>query len=732
MAGGRTFKVIFDGDSSGAESAAGRVTGSLDKVESHASKVSGALGDIGKIATGVAVGGFITQAPGFLKDAAEAAIEDEASTARLNQTLQNYVDTAGDAGGGMQELKRHTDDLIGSGQKLGFTDDDIRDSFGGLLTATGDAGKATERLGAAQDLARAKQIPLTEASKLLGKVTDENLQVLKRMGITLPDVANEADVLAAIQKKFAGQADTYAKSTAGQFEQAKIAWSEAAEGIGYGLLPVITKVTAFLAEQLPTVQALAGEWGGKFADGVELVTDNIDKLEPAMSAAGEAGQTVYDIFGPLITDIFGELVDVAKEVGPVFRDDMVPALQEVEPVLKPLGILAGVVAAGPIYLLLQAVKFLTPWVGDYLVVAIKILSVEITAGMKVYGLMVGSIQAVIGIFQAAGGAATTFIGFIKDIPSKLGDVPGLLKQKGIDMVTGFFGGAKELWDDGTKGVASVVGFVKAIPEKVGDVTKLLWDKGLDVLDGLFGGVKWVWDSEVRGWKIIFGFVQDIPDKVGDVAKLLWDKGEDVMDGLFEGVSAVWDNEVRGFKVITSAVLSIPDKVGDVARLLWDKGGDIGSGFVDGIVDGASKVAGGMADITVAVKHGLHDALQSAFDWAHNNLSIGLPSFDTPFGSFGGGSLGFPYVSVPYFAAGVRDFAGGLAVVGERGPELVALPRGANVFSNAESRGMLSGGGVTQVVHIHGDWHASDDARGRITQGDLSYFLGRELRAIGMN
>lgn len=48
--------------------------------------------------------------------------------------------------------------------------------------------------------------------------------------------------------------------------------------------------------------------------------------------------------------------------------------------------------------------------------------------------------------------------------------------------------------------------------------------------------------------------------------------------------------------------------------------------------------------------------------------------------------------IPGHANGVRNSPGGLAVVGERGPELVNLPKGADVFSNEESRKMTAGGG----------------------------------------
>jgi hypothetical protein len=40
--------------------------------------------------------------------------------------------------------------------------------------------------------------------------------------------------------------------------------------------------------------------------------------------------------------------------------------------------------------------------------------------------------------------------------------------------------------------------------------------------------------------------------------------------------------------------------------------------------------------------------------------------------------------VPGFATGVSNFAGGLAVVGEQGPELVSLPRGASVYPNGST------------------------------------------------
>jgi hypothetical protein len=52
--------------------------------------------------------------------------------------------------------------------------------------------------------------------------------------------------------------------------------------------------------------------------------------------------------------------------------------------------------------------------------------------------------------------------------------------------------------------------------------------------------------------------------------------------------------------------------------------------------------------------------------------------------------------VPGFAEGVENFGGGLALVGERGPELVNLPSGSDVLPF----GRGSGGGVTLNTTIH--------------------------------
>jgi hypothetical protein len=61
---------------------------------------------------------------------------------------------------------------------------------------------------------------------------------------------------------------------------------------------------------------------------------------------------------------------------------------------------------------------------------------------------------------------------------------------------------------------------------------------------------------------------------------------------------------------------------------------------------------------------------------------------------------------PAHAAGTLAAPGGLSLVGERGPELVSLPRGAGVLSALDTRGLLAalrggqGGGDVYVSTVN--------------------------------
>lgn len=84
------------------------------------------------------------------------------------------------------------------------------------------------------------------------------------------------------------------------------------------------------------------------------------------------------------------------------------------------------------------------------------------------------------------------------------------------------------------------------------------------------------------------------------------------------------------------------------------------------------------DILKNVAKGVGNSVIGLIEGAINGALSGIP--------------GSPKVSIPRFYKGVKNFEGGLAVVGDingRGGELVSLPRGSNVYSNQDSRDMIA-------------------------------------------
>ena len=88
-------------------------------------------------------------------------------------------------------------------------------------------------------------------------------------------------------------------------------------------------------------------------------------------------------------------------------------------------------------------------------------------------------------------------------------------------------------------------------------------------------------------------------------------------------------------------------------------------------------------------YGLVDKIRN-IDWGSVGKSIANAVIGFIEGAINGamkGIPGAPTVHIPRFARGVENFSGGLALVGERGPELVNLPRGSDVIPNNQIAGL---------------------------------------------
>lgn len=122
----------------------------------------------------------------------------------------------------------------------------------------------------------------------------------------------------------------------------------------------------------------------------------------------------------------------------------------------------------------------------------------------------------------------------------------------------------------------------------------------------------------------------------------------------------------------------------------------------------------MADDTLSALDRMANAIKGGgfLDILQGVLGLGLQLGSI--GAFGSKIATNINKSVPGYAGGTNFHPGGLAMVGERGPELVSMPRGSRVFTNRESMGMM------------GDKRPYFDLRGAVMTEDLL----RQMNAIG--
>jgi hypothetical protein len=75
-----------------------------------------------------------------------------------------------------------------------------------------------------------------------------------------------------------------------------------------------------------------------------------------------------------------------------------------------------------------------------------------------------------------------------------------------------------------------------------------------------------------------------------------------------------------------------------------------------------------------------------------------------------------------FASGTSFAPGGMALVGERGPELINLPRGSQVYNNQQTRNMTTNNSPTINFHINGGGNVVDQIKRAIRSRELNLNL----------
>jgi hypothetical protein len=241
-----------------------------------------------KVGAGIAAVSSFTDAVGstvqVLGEAIKKAQDDEESVNRLGASLKaNIV--------GWQGNTDAIEHAILQSQRLGFTDETLRDSLTVLVGATHDVGKAQEIMATAMDLARFKGIDLRTASEALIKVEGGHYKSLAQLGIKIAKNASTTEALAAVQKVATGQAEAFAKTTSGALLEAQIKIDERMEDLGRVLLPLVAgglDVVNGALDDVASAFEQAGKLSGPFVDALTFVNGTIGPVIDGVEGLGDS------------------------------------------------------------------------------------------------------------------------------------------------------------------------------------------------------------------------------------------------------------------------------------------------------------------------------------------------------------------------------------------------------------------------------------------------------------
>lgn len=207
------------------------------------------------------------------------------------------------------------------------------------------------------------------------------------------------------------------------------------------------------------------------------------------------------------------------------------------------------------------------------------------------------------------------------------------------------------------------------------------------------------------------FTKTLPDGIAAafnfvVEKVLWLK-----DNFFTVIG-----EIIGFFItlpIKIPILVAEAMIGAVKAVLSVDWGGVFSGIWQAMQGVWDKITG----IVVKAWQYIHD-LKWGEIFTNIGKDIANSIIDLVQGALNGalhGIPGHPHVTLPHFAQGVKNFSGGLAVVGENGAELVNLPAGSDVIPNNQLSTAPSGGnnGTVNVIVNVGLYAGSEQEKRKV-------------------
>jgi TP901 family phage tail tape measure protein len=237
--------------------------------------------------------------------------------------------------------------------------------------------------------------------------------------------------------------------------------------------------------------------------------------------------------------------------------------------------------------------------------------------------------------------------------------------------------------------------IKAVTVKVfGAIVSFLVAVGHKIINTITSFVMGVVNFVKAHWPLLLAILTGPIGLAVLVLAKNWDKIVAGAKAVYTKVRSVFVNIAHTAATyignVVTAVKELPGKLLAFGGRLASAGTSLMRRFLEGFKAAASGVGSLVGSVVSSVTSAIKGVVNSMIDRINSSLSI---SIDWP----GPGSFNWQ-AHIPHLATGTNNFAGGMARVGEHGPETVILPPGSQVVPTSRSV-PLTGGGETNYYDI---------------------------------
>ena len=548
----RKLSIVFAGDPGPAKKAFGEVESSGGRLQGKLSSIASGLGSVFKAAAaGAAVAAAGVAA--FVKGGVDSLINLEKITAQTNAVIKS---TGGAAGVSADHIASFADSIekatgieaesIMQGQNLLLTFTNIKngvgegnDVFDQATSILADMSTAlgTDASTSAVQLGKALNDPIkgvTALSKVGVSFTEQQKAQIKAMAEAGDVAGAQKVILGELNKEFGGSAKAFGDTTAGKIEKLKNRVGDFQEALAAGLLPVIDKVTTWLADKLPIASDLVM---GKLREWAPTSQALAAQVVPVIEQIGTWLATNLPPAIATVTAAFAAVVAWVQAHWPEIQSIISAVLSTVQ------SIITGAV---------DTITTLWANFGD------NILSYVNRVWPSIRQQIEGALQVIRGVIQTItslihGDWSGVWDG-IKQILGGVWDVMQGIVRQGIEAVRLVIGVVLEVigsaWKAAWNGIKDflagvldgIVGFFTGLGGRVTSATSTAWD---GIKTGLGAAKDWIGQRVTD----IVGFFTGLPGRISSAASGMWDGIKNAFRAAINWIIDAWNGlefKIPGF------------------------------------------------------------------------------------------------------------------------------------------------------------------------------------------